>query len=70
MAEQWRRLKNPDLMRRAAFVAIVVGTLLNLINNYDVFFGEALGLAMAVKIGLTYMVPYGVSSYSQAFLTP
>ena len=62
--------KSPGVVRRATFVAIVVGTLLNLINNYGVFLGEASSLTLAMKMGLTYIVPYGVSSYSQAFLTP
>lgn len=70
MSERWRHLTNSYVVRRAAFVAIVVGTLLNLINNAGVFLGEALTLVLAVKICLTYLVPYGVSSYSQVFGVP
>jgi len=33
----WRRLADPKVVRQAAFVAIVVGTLLNPINNSGIF---------------------------------
>ena len=42
-------------------VAVVVGTALNLINQYDALFG-----AMALnwlKLCLTYAMPYAVSTY-------
>jgi hypothetical protein len=46
---------------RSGCVALVVGTMLNLINHGDVIFG-----AMTInwtKIVLTYFVPYAVSTY-------
>jgi hypothetical protein len=46
---------------RSGCVALVVGTILNLINQGDVIFG-----AMSInwtKIVLTYFVPYAVSTY-------
>jgi hypothetical protein len=46
---------------RSACVALVVGTVLNLINQGDAIFG-----AMAInwtKVVLTYVVPYAVSTY-------
>ena len=46
---------------RSACVALVVGTILNLINQGDAIFG-----AMVInwtKIVLTYFVPYAVSTY-------
>ena len=47
--------------RRSFLVAIVVGTILNLINQGDALFG-----AMPInwfKIILTYFVPYAVCTY-------
>jgi hypothetical protein len=47
--------------RRSLFVALVVGTVLNLINQGDALLG-----AMPVnwfKIVLTYFVPYAVATY-------
>ena len=46
---------------RSGCVALVVGTILNLINQGDAIFGP-----MAInwtKIVLTYVVPYAVSTY-------
>ena len=47
--------------RRSFFVALVVGTVLNLINQGDALFGPA--HINWIKIGLTYFVPYAVSTY-------
>jgi hypothetical protein len=47
--------------RRSLYVALIVGTILNLINQGDVLWG-----ATAInwtKIALTYAVPYAVSTY-------
>ena len=47
--------------RRSFTVAIIVGTILNLINQGDALFtGAPLDL---VKLMLTYLVPYCVSTY-------
>jgi len=46
---------------RSARVAIVVGTLLNLINQGDALLGDG-GLSWA-KMALTYVVPYCVATY-------
>ncbi|CEJ88062.1 nitrate/nitrite transporter NrtS [Ancylobacter dichloromethanicus] len=52
-------------VRRAIFVSLVVGTVLNLINHYDVFLTQTLSSSVLVQMGLTYLVPYLVSTYSQ-----
>ena len=46
---------------RAGCVALVVGTILNLINQGDAIFGAA--PINWTKIVLTYLVPYAVSTY-------
>jgi len=47
--------------RRSLWVAVVVGTILNLINQGDALVtGRRLDL---VKLVLTYVVPYGVCTY-------
>jgi hypothetical protein len=46
---------------RSFVVAIVVGTILNLINQGDALFGSA--PVNWVKVVLTYLVPYAVSTY-------
>jgi hypothetical protein len=47
--------------RRSFFAALVVGTVLNLINQGDALFGAV--PANWFKIILTYCVPYAVSTY-------
>ncbi len=46
---------------RSFYVALVVGTILNLINQGDALFGPA--QMNWIKIVLTYMIPYAVSTY-------
>lgn len=48
-------------------VALVVGTVLNLINHFDVLLGAALTTTTLVQIGLTYVVPYCVSTHGQVW---
>jgi hypothetical protein len=50
-----------DVPRRAFWVALVVGTILNLINQGDALFGH-LPVSWA-KIALTYLVPFAVSTH-------
>ena len=49
------------LPRRALFAVLVVGTVLNLINQGDVLFDPA--SLDWLKLSLTYFVPYGVTTY-------
>jgi hypothetical protein len=47
--------------RRSLWVAAIVGTILNLINQGDrLIAGQALDF---IKLALTYLVPYFVSTY-------
>jgi len=47
--------------RRSFYVALIVGTVLNLINQGDVLFGMA--SINWLKLILTYCVPYAVCTY-------
>jgi hypothetical protein len=47
--------------QRSFYVAVIVGTILNLINQGDALFGPA--HINWIKIALTYLVPYAVSTY-------
>jgi hypothetical protein len=46
---------------RSFFVALIMGTILNLINQGDALFGDA--HLNIIKIILTYAVPYCVATY-------
>lgn len=54
-----------EMCRRAFFVALVVGSVLNLINQGDLIFNG--GDVDAGKLVLTYLVPFFVSAHG-AFL--
>ncbi len=54
----------PQVRDRALRVALVVGTLLFVINQLDVVLrGDVTAIVLA-KIALTFLVPYAVSTYS------
>ncbi len=47
--------------RRSFLTALVIGTILNVINQGDALWGDA-GID-GLKLGLTYAVPYCVATY-------
>jgi hypothetical protein len=53
-----------QVVRPAIKVAIVVGTVLVLINHGDAVLKMSLTTSQFLKILLTYLVPYCVSTYS------
>jgi hypothetical protein len=57
----WRYAVSDGVPRRSLIVALIVGTILNLINQGDALVaGAALN---STKLLLTYLVPYCVSTY-------
>ncbi len=54
--------KLASICKQAATVALVVGTILNLINQWEALLGAA--ELDIVKFGLTYLVPFCVSTYA------
>lgn len=70
--DYWRRffrvMASARIVGNAAKVSLVVGTMLNLINQGDYLFaGHGV---MVGHILLNYLVPYGVASYSGARALP
>lgn len=51
-------------IKRAIGVALVVGSLLNAINSYDVFWNGNFTVRNTIRIVLTYITPFCVSLYS------
>jgi hypothetical protein len=45
-------------------ISLVVGTLLGIINHYDMFISGNYETSRIVKILITYLVPFSVSLYS------
>ncbi len=52
----------PAHLRRTAMVALVVGTILTLVNQSDTVFAGAMSLAFAAKVGANYVIPFIVSN--------
>ena len=59
--DHFRYCLSDGVPKRSAGVALVVGTVLNLINQGDVILSG--GEVDALKIVLTYCVPYAVATY-------
>lgn len=57
----WRSATMEGVPRRSLYVAVVVGTVLNVINQGDALVGS--GNVNWFKIALTYCVPYLVCTY-------
>jgi hypothetical protein len=51
---------------RALKVALVVGSINGLITQYDAVFSGAFTSTNIFQMALTYMVPFGVSTFSSA----
>jgi hypothetical protein len=53
-----------DVVIRSIKVAMVVGTILTMINHSDTILAFGINSQIMIKIMLTYCVPYCVSTYS------
>ena len=53
-----------EIIARSTRVALLVGTVLALINHGDLLFGAPLAPARIARILLTYCVPYAVATYA------
>ena len=60
-AQIWRLATTSGVPKRSFWVAAIVGTIINLINQGDVLVMG--GSVNWLKVGLTYCVPYLVATY-------
>jgi hypothetical protein len=61
----WLRLaRSPSVVKRALKYAVVVGLILISINHFDAILSGDLGPSRLLKMGLTVLVPYVVSTLS------
>jgi hypothetical protein len=51
-------------IKNAVILALLVGTILNAINSYDVILEGNISTRSLIKIVLTYITPFCVSLYS------
>ena len=61
--EALRLLRKPRHLKSALRVALVVGTVLFLINQLDVVLRGGANVGTILKIALTFCVPFAVCSY-------
>ncbi len=62
---EWLKLAlREDIVRRSRKVALLVGTILVVINYGDRVLDGAISVGDGVKMVLTYCVPYCVSTYA------
>lgn len=59
----WQAARHPQVVRTAWRTALVIGTVLTLINQGDVYLEGHITWLLAAKTVLTYCVPYGVATY-------
>ena len=64
MASSLRLASSPDVVRRALWYAVVVGAILIAINHGDALAHADLDPTRVVKMALTMLVPYAVSTLS------
>lgn len=60
----WTIATSGPVVKRATRIALIVGTVLAVINHGDRLLSGNIDTAAFLKILLTYFVPYSVSSYS------
>ncbi|MGZ8559889.1 MAG: nitrate/nitrite transporter NrtS [Chitinophagaceae bacterium] len=60
---------NKKNVSTAILVAIMIGSLLNVINSYDVFIDGDFSFKNTMRIMLTYITPFCVSLYSSVKAT-
>lgn len=67
MHEKFTLCLAPATVSFALRVALVVGTILNIINHFDLLLGTPATRTVFLQIALTYAVPYCVSTHSQVW---
>lgn len=55
---------SPSVINRALKVSLIVGTTLNLINQGEALIALEIANLSFIKLTLTYLVPYGVTTYT------
>ena len=64
MKDWFRIALRPDICRRSTKIALVVGSVLVLINYGDSFLDGNISVRDLVKMGMTFCVPFCVATYS------
>jgi hypothetical protein len=63
-ASSLRYVFSPSVVKRSLIIAIVVGTLLSIANQWDVLLRDPIGVGIGVKVFLNFLIPFTVASVS------
>ncbi len=66
MKQFFRYVAQKNSLKKSVKIALLVGTILALINHAGAIFGWSFTTTMIFQIVLDYFVPFGVASYSAA----
>lgn len=58
----WQLALKPDVIKRSTKTALIVGTILAFINHGDALLAFNMPIERTIKMALTYLVPYLVST--------
>lgn len=64
MSTWWQLARRPDVVARSLRTAVLVGTVLIVINHGDALLALDLDITRVLKMILTVLVPYCVSTYA------
>lgn len=62
LSELWRSTCRPAVFRRCATIALVVGTLLSLVNQGDALLAGRFDRVLALRVLANYLIPFVVSN--------
>jgi len=62
----WRHSVNPHILFTSVKTALLVGTVLALINHFEAIVNWNLTRVQQAKIAVTYLVPFSVATYAAA----
>lgn len=57
-----RSARQPDVFRRCVVIALIVGTLLTAVNQFDLVTTGRVDLPLGAKIAANYVIPFAVSN--------
>jgi len=66
MKQFFKYVAQKNSLKKSVKIALLVGTILALINHAGAIFGWNFNTTMIFQIVLDYFVPFGVASYSAA----
>jgi hypothetical protein len=62
VSDAWRSACRPPVFRRCLVIALVVGTLLSLVNQGDAIVGGHVDRIVALRMIANYVIPFVVSN--------